>query len=263
MTSLPGSRRTTAFAALLLCLLPTPVRPQAAETQPNQVVVSGTVPDEATRSAILARARSLYGAERVVDQLGVGPVVAPPRWSEHVQNLMSPELRNVSRGQLSIVGNDVDLRGEVADERLRTQIASDMAKGLNTTYVVRNGLRVAVQEQAQLDATLANRNIEFEPGSSALRPAGRLVVDEMAVALMRLGHRRLEVIGHTDGMGNRDANMALSLARADSVRTHLVVKGVNPSLITTSGSGSDRPLATNDTAEGRARNRRIEFRIGG
>ena len=53
----------------------------------------------------------------------------------------------------------------------------------------------------------------------------------------------------------------LSLARADAVRSYLAGRGVPPSLITTSGSGPDRPVAANDTPDGRARNRRIEFRL--
>jgi OOP family OmpA-OmpF porin len=225
------------------------------------VVVAGTVPDEATRNAVLARVREVYGAEGVVDQLGVGAVVAPPNWSGHVQKLVSPQLKLVSRGQLSINGNNVELSGEVGNEAQRQQLASDMATSLNPTYAVRNGLRVASQEQGVLDAALANRLIEFEPGSSVLRPAGRSILDDMADALLKLGGRKVEVIGHTDSVGGRDVNVVLSMARADAVRAYLSNKGIAPALIRTSGSGPDRPVASNDTSEGRARNRRIEFRV--
>ena len=237
--------------------------PAAAETAaaPNQVVVAGTVPDEATRNAILARVREIYGAERVVDQLGVGQVVAPPNWSGYVQKIVSPNLKQVSRGQLVINGNNIELKGEVGNEAQRQQLAADMATALNPTYAVRNALRVAAQEQSVLDATLANRIIEFEAGSSVLRPAGRAILDEMAAALLKMGGKKVEVIGHTDSQGARDTNIVLSLARADAVRSYLAGKGVPPSLITTSGSGPDRPVAANDTPEGRARNRRIEFRV--
>ena len=95
-----------------------------------------------------------------------------------------------------------------------------------------------------------------------LRPAGRNILDEMAATLLKLGAKKVEVIGHTDSQGARDTNVVLSLARADAVRSYLANKGVAPSLITTSGSGPDRPVASNDTPEGRARNRRIEFRLG-
>ncbi len=251
------------FRALpaLLCLALAPVLAQTVAA-PNQVVVAGTVPDEATRNAILAKVREVYGAERVVDQLGVGPVVAPPNWSGYVQKLVSPQLKQVSRGQLHINGNNIELKGEVANEAQRQQLAADIATSLNPTYAVRNALRVAAQEQTVLDATLANRIIEFEPGSSVLRPAGRNILDEMAATLLKLGAKKVEVIGHTDSQGARDTNVVLSLARADAVRSYLANKGVAPSLISTSGSGPDRPVAGNDTPDGRARNRRIEFRLG-
>jgi len=252
---------TRAFLPALLCLALAPAVAQTAAA-PNQVVVAGTVPDEATRNAILAKVREVYGAERVVDQLGVGPVVAPPNWSGYVQKLVSPQLKQVSRGQLNINGNNIELKGEVANEAQRQQLAADMATSLNPTYAVRNALRVAAQEQTVLDATLANRIIEFEPGSSVLRPAGRNILDEMAVTLLKLGAKKVEVIGHTDSQGARDTNVVLSLARADAVRSYLANKGVAPSLISTSGSGPDRPVAGNDTPDGRARNRRIEFRLG-
>ena len=250
------------FLPTLLCLALAPVAMAQTPASPNQVVVAGTVPDEATRNAILAKVREVYGAERVVDQLGVGPVVAPPNWSGYVQKLVSPQLKQVSRGQLDINGNNIELKGEVANESQRQQIAADIATSLNPTYAVRNALRVAAQEQTVLDATLANRIIEFEPGSSVLRPAGRTILDEMAATLLKLGNKKVEVIGHTDSQGARDTNVVLSLARADAVRSYLANKGVAPSLITTSGSGPDRPVASNDTPEGRARNRRIEFRLG-
>jgi len=59
----------------------------AQMTGPNQVVVAGTVPDEATRIAVITRMRELYGADRVVDQLALGAVVAPPQWQQYVQKL--------------------------------------------------------------------------------------------------------------------------------------------------------------------------------
>jgi OOP family OmpA-OmpF porin len=98
---------------------------------PNQVVVSGTVPDEATRVAVVSRLRELYGAERVVDQLTLGAVVAPPQWQQYVQKLLSPSIKQVSHGQLTVQGNTVDIKGEVGNEAVRQQLASDMAQSLN------------------------------------------------------------------------------------------------------------------------------------
>jgi OOP family OmpA-OmpF porin len=72
---------------------------------------------------------------------------------------------------------------------------------------------------------------------------------------------RVEVAGHTDVTGVRELNLALSLARANVVRNQLVNLGIDVGRLETAGYGPDRPIADNDTAEGRARNRRVEFRI--
>ncbi len=226
------------------------------------VVVAGTVPDEATRAAILSRLRGLYGAERVVDQLALGSVVAPPQWPQYVEKLLSPSIQQIRHGQLRIQGNTVDVHGEVGNEAVRQQIASEMAASLNPTYTVRNSLRVAVQEQAVVDRVLADRIIEFEPGSAVLRLAAQPILDEMAAAMARLQGRHFEVIGHTDATGPRAGNVSLSLARAQAVKSYLVAKGLPAERIATLGMGPDRPVAPNDTEAGRARNRRIEFRVG-
>lgn len=228
---------------------------------PNQVVVTGTVPDEATRLQVLTRLRELYGADRVVDQMQLGSVVAPPQWSQHLQKVLSPSLKQVTRGQLSVQGNIIELKGEVANESVRQQVASDMAGALNPTYTVRNGLRVAAQEQAIVDQALGNRIIEFEAGSAVLRPAGMLILDEMAQTLAQLKGKKVEVVGHTDADGGRVSNVALSLARAQAVKSHLVAKGILADSISTAGLGPDRPVASNATEAGRARNRRIEFQL--
>lgn len=253
-----------AFSAALTGLLPAVVRAQGTVAVPaaKAVVVSGTVPDEATRQAVLTRMRALYG-DQVVDQMSQGAVVAPPQWSAYVQKLLSGSLKQVSHGRLSIQGNTVDIQGEVPNEAVRQQVVSEMAQALNPSYTVRNGLRVAVQEQSVMDKTLANRIVEFEPGSAVLRPAALPVLDDMARAMAQLQGKRFEVIGHTDGLGARAANVALSQSRAQAVKTYLVAKGIAPGLISTLGMGPDQPVAPNDSDEGRARNRRIEFRVGG
>jgi OOP family OmpA-OmpF porin len=95
-----------------------------------------------------------------------------------------------------------------------------------------------------------------------LRQTALPILDEMAVALAKLRGHKFEVIGHTDASGARAANVSLSLARAQSVKRYLVVKGLPAEGIAISGLGPDQPVASNATEEGRARNRRIEFRVG-
>ncbi|TFW33378.1 OmpA family protein [Massilia horti] len=228
---------------------------------PAPIVVSGTVADEPSKAALLARLREVYGAERVVDQLAVGSVTTPANWDEYLHRLIGPNLKLISRGQLKVDGNNVSLRGDVANESQRQQIASDIAASLNPTYTVNNGLRVAASEQGMLDAALADRIIEFESGKATLTDSGKAILDQMSVALLRLKDKRVEVIGHTDNAGSHAGNMSLSQARAEAVKAYVVGRGVKPELVAVSGEGPDRPVADNRTAEGRARNRRIEFKV--
>jgi OOP family OmpA-OmpF porin len=233
----------------------------AAAALEAPIVVAGTVADEQSKASLLARLRAVYGAERVVDQLAVGTVSMPANWNEYLQKLISPSLKMISRGQLKVDGNNVSLRGDVANEAQRQQIAVEIAASLNPTYTVNNGLRVVASEQGVLDAALANRIIEFESGKATLTESGKVILDQMSVALLKLRDKKVEVIGHTDNSGSRAGNLSLSQARAEAVRAYVAARGVKPELISVSGEGPDRPVADNRTPEGKARNRRIEFKV--
>jgi len=229
--------------------------------QEAPVVVSGTVADEPTKAALLERLRSVYGASRVVDQLSVGAVAAPTNWNEYVAKLINPDLKLIKSGQLKVEGSKVSLRGDVADEEQRQKIAGNIAASLNPTYTVNNGLRVAATQQSVLDAALADRIIEFESGKATLTESGMGVLDQMSAAMQKLKGVKVELIGHTDNAGSRAGNLSLSQARAEAVKTYIVGKGIPAETIAVSGEGPDRPVADNRTPEGKARNRRIEFKV--
>ncbi|WP_175921000.1 OmpA family protein [Burkholderia pyrrocinia] len=257
----PGAAPATASGTVVHGTAGT-ITPPPANAAPGQVVAGGKVPDEATKAAVLQKLRDTYGAANVVDQIEVGDVATPPNWSANVQKLLGAQLKQISKGQLKINGTQIEMKGEVHNEAQRQQLASDMANTLNPTYTIKNGLRVSASEQGVLDQTLANRTIEFETGSATLTPQGKLILDQMAAALAKMQNRTVDIIGHTDNSGNRTSNIALSQARADAVKGYLITKSIPPQQMTTTGVGPDQPIAPNDTADGRARNRRIEFRVG-
>ncbi|HZX29378.1 MAG TPA: OmpA family protein [Telluria sp.] len=225
------------------------------------VVIRGAVPDVATRAAVLARAQALYGAGRVADQMTVGAAGVPPGWPAAVQKLLPDEIRFVIHGQLKVEGRTVSIQGEVANDVQHRQLIARLTEALDGSFTLRDGLRSGAPEQAVLDAALADRIIEFETGKAALTPSGQAILDQMAEALRKVGGKRVEVIGHTDNAGSRSANLGLSLARAEAVRSYLAGKGIAPDRVAVAGAGPDRPVADNATADGRARNRRIEFRV--
>ena len=265
------NRSTPSFphsAALLLCLVaafivvPASAQVAAPVAAAKPVIAAGTVPDEATKAAVLERLHALYGAQRVVDRIQVEAVVAPPNWRERVVAMLGPDLQQVSGGELKIDGNSVRISGQVGNEAERQQVASALASAAGPSYLVKNALRGGGnREQDLLDQALADRIIEFQSGSATLAPAGRAILDEMVVALKQVGGQQVQVIGHTDDVGARAANVALSLQRAIAVKAYLEQHGVAAANLSVQGFGPDRPIADNATDQGRARNRRIEFRV--
>lgn len=239
------------------------LRPAIPATDENtaKVVASGNVADEATRTAIVGKLRELYGERNVLDRISVGGVLPPPKWSETVEKILNSNIRHVHNGQLQVNGSQIALRGNVASPTQRQQISSAVTASLSPNYTIVNMLSVADSRQATLDKALSNRVVEFESGSANLTPVGQAILDDMAGAIKQINAQNVQLIGHTDNAGRRQANLALSLARANAVRIYLVAKGIPATSLSTLGAGPDQPVRSNDTPEGRAQNRRIEFRF--
>ena len=107
---------------------------------------------------------------------------------------------------------------------------------------------------------VAGSKIEFASGAARLEAHSAAVLDALATATAECpGVLRIE--GHTDALGQPQNNLALSLARAESVRQALIERGVAASRLRAQGFGGDQPIADNRSAESRAKNRRIEFRV--
>ncbi len=104
-------------------------------------------------------------------------------------------------------------------------------------------------------------DVLFDVGSYALHPGAYSRLDRLADTLLRYPDTEAVVKGHTDGSGDRAANLRLSEDRADAVRRYLVAQGVPASRVQAIGFGEDLPLASNDTAAGRQQNRRVEIEI--
>ena len=105
------------------------------------------------------------------------------------------------------------------------------------------------------------RGVNFDFDKSDIRPDAAVILDEAASQLKANPGRSVRVEGHTDSVGTDDYNQGLSERRAASVRDYLVNQGVEASRLTTQGFGESNPIASNDTADGRALNRRVELNL--
>lgn len=101
-------------------------------------------------------------------------------------------------------------------------------------------------------------DVTFERGSSTLRPASYATLEKLVAYLAARPDMDVEIGGHADNRGSADRNLALSNARASAVKQFLTQRGIAPSRIFTRGYGDARPIADNDTEDGRMQNRRVE-----
>lgn len=121
---------------------------------------------------------------------------------------------------------------------------------------------LAVQAAAsRIDQVLKNKLVEFRSGSATLTAIGRATLADIAPVLKDNPSLKFEAQGHTDATGTEAINLALSQARANAVKAYLVKQGITPARVGAQGYGSSQPVADNTTAAGRARNRRMAFKI--
>jgi OOP family OmpA-OmpF porin len=224
------------------------------------IIVEGAVPNEMAKQEILNKLYTTYGRENVVDKIQVKMVSAPNGWSSNVSSAINDDLKKVKQGSLTVRGTQVNLTGKVTNPN-DIQPATQRLQSLVPNYKVNAQLSVNAAEQQIIDATLKNRIIEFESGSAVLATSGTQILDEMAVALNKVGGKKVKIIGHTDSSGDLAKNLSLSQERAIAVKNYLVGKNINADSMSTEGLGPNKPVADNTTPEGRRKNRRIEFEV--
>src|SRR5580704_2619070 len=141
-------------------------------------------------------------------------------------------------------------RAEAEKSELRAQLLNQLNSILQTRDSAR-GLIVNMSD------------VLFDTGSYTLKPGAREKLAKISGILLAHPGLTLQIEGHTDSVGTDDLNQQLSERRADSVRDFLAEQGVPASSITAHGFGKTQPVATNDTADGRQRNRRVELVVNG
>jgi outer membrane protein OmpA-like peptidoglycan-associated protein len=131
-------------------------------------------------------------------------------------------------------------------ERLRTQL-----NAILETRETARGLIVNIND------------VLFDFNKYTLKPGAREKMAKVSGILLAYPGLKLQLEGHTDSVGGDDYNLKLSQARADAVRDFLAEQGVPPANITSIGLGKADPVSSNDTAEGRQQNRRVELVVSG
>jgi OmpA-OmpF porin, OOP family len=121
-------------------------------------------------------------------------------------------------------------------------------------------LVVSKAPEVKVGETYIFKEVQFETNKADLKTSAFPTLDKVAEVLIARPDLKVQISGHTDSTGKREYNTQLSQRRAESVVKYLTAKGVAAERMTATGYGPDRPIASNDTADGRAENRRVEFK---
>ena len=203
---------------------------------------------------------------------GAGAVAGIVRQAEIIPARLGDQVREVvaseSGVRVSVDGRDVELSGTLTPAANRERLVSRVAS-VDGVRIVLDGLGVFDPEaQARADRAafgdalgrMDSAAFTFEPNSVSLSPASRPALESLLRLLRTYPDFRVRVAGHTDNTGRPEVNLRLSRERAGAVTAALVARGVDASRVIAQGYGATQPIADNATAEGRARNRRIEVR---
>ncbi len=262
--------------------------PTAVATQPSTlrlqnesgvVHYSGALHDEQVRASIIDALNAAFGPGKIKGEISVDANRAAAPWLANFRAaLESLKVQGVRAafegGSVNIGGAIVDADRDKIEASLRNVLGGAVTVGAlaeKTTDANSDANAKATSELSELKAgfgakdvaaALNDATINFPSGGAKVPTSIVSFLERAAANLKQLPTGSvLEIAGYTDNTGDANINLALSRKRAEAVREVLIKAGVNRGMLIAKGYGSADPIASNDTAEGRLRNRRIEYHV--
>lgn len=250
----------------------------------RHIVYSGAVHDAAARTTIIDALKAVFGAKRLQGDIAVDANRGPAPWADSLrkalEGLKALGIRTAG-AQLFFEGPAITVGGTSPDETqtkisgaLRNALGggfsiggfadkiADTVSGANAKVASALGELKSDFKAEELVDLLNKAIINFHTAESAVPKDAEALLKSAAEWIKKLpADIKLEISGHTDNVGDAHANQALSQRRADSIRSFLASAGVKRTAIQAKGYGDTKPVASNDTPEGRFQNRRIEYNV--
>ena len=241
---------------------------------------SGVVRDQDAKATILDALNAVFGADKVKSDISVDQSAAPASWL----GAFRAALEAIKGANVDAIfeGDKVNVGGSAMEDAARDEIIAALKSALGAGVAVgaltdKTAAAVAVAndrattELASLQSGFDVKDLLFALNDSMVNFASDSaeVPESMAPFLksaaadlkqLKAGHV-LEIAGYTDSTGDAALNLALSQKRAEAVREALIKYGADPDMLVAKGYGEADPVASNDTAEGRLKNRRIEYHV--
>jgi len=231
----------------------------------STLTLTGNVPDSNVQAALVAAAGRKFFSEKVVDNLKAS-VGAPANFAAAVIPALGA-LSRLSTGTLVVSDREVKLSGDALYDAAAAQIRAGLGKDFPANWQYKAEITVK-PPAAPVDNTvcqqlfadlLTKARIRFESGKADLSQDSLGFLDRLTEIALRCPSANIEIAGHTDGDGEASANQALSEKRAQAVVDYMVRGGLPANRFTAVGFGSSQPIAGNDSEDGKAQNRRIDF----
>ncbi|MBI5264483.1 MAG: OmpA family protein [Bradyrhizobium sp.] len=230
------------------------------------LTLTGYVPDNNVHATIATAAARKFFNEKVTDNLKAS-VGAPSGFGPAVVAALGA-LSRLSTGTLVVSDREVKLSGDALYEGAAAEIRASLGKDFkNWQYKPEITVKPAAGPvdgtvcQQLFSELLTKGKIRFEPKRAALDADSAGLLDYLIETALRCPNANIEIVGHTDADGEDAFNQALSEKRAQTVMDYLVKAGLPAGRFTAVGYGSTQPVAGNETDEGKAQNRRIEFLV--
>jgi OmpA-OmpF porin, OOP family len=229
------------------------------------LTLTGNAPDNNAHAALAAAAGRKFFSEKVVDNLKES-VGAPTGFANAVVPALGA-LSRLSTGTLVVSDREVKLSGDALYEAAAGQIRAGLGKDFPPGWQFKPEISVK-PAAAPVDATvcqqlfaelLGKARIRFESGKADIVADSAGLLDRLIETALRCPNTNIEISGHTDTDGDEAANQGLSEKRAQAVADYLVKAGLPANRFSAVGYGSTQPIAGNDTDQGKAQNRRIDF----
>ena len=234
-------------------------------------LLRGMMPTPESRQELFDAAAAIVGPGNVIDETEVDSSVTEPPWLGALPRLIQLLRRLDGAPGLRLEDRTLTLTGHTSSEGLRDHLTFEIASigaAANAGWTIANRMRISPvatnhEGERRIRDVLERGLIEFEDGTSTLTEEAATTVDEIGAALANISDIRVEILAHTNGVGEPAVDRALSLEQAQAVRDVLSAS-IHPDHLLAVGYGGDRPLAaggedTEDTAD--AATPRIEFRV--
>jgi len=239
---------------------PTGVVNVSVLTDGDAVILEGEVLNEGQQQRLVDAAEAEYGAANVTDRLtilDVDPAIAGA--DDRVTELASlmPRLHNdLLEGQATLDQENLTVFGRAPSADAKDAVDS----AIDAVAIGETSSTVSI-DAASVVGALDLSGVQFDTGTANLTAEARDILDNAAAALATVPDAAVEVQGHTDDRGSDSSNQSLSQRRADAVVAYLVDADIDTDRLTAVGFGETAPIADNGAAEGRAENRRVEFKV--